>query len=491
MSKSKLFRYLALAFLAGVAFISWQLISWFIIYCLFLLAVVSFSLSKKKSNLRIIAYMLLFFILGTARFLLSEPIMDEQFIGKYNHETHTVSGKIAAYPDQRSNHQKLILKDLELEDKEEKTKGRLLLLTGLVASYEYGQELTFTCTLEKPKPFNDFAYDKYLARFHVYSLCAFPKDIEITEDNNSSFIASIFTVKDTFRTNITLGLSDPQAGLLAGLLLGERKGFGENLEKDFRRVGLTHIVALSGYNISILVGMFIIVSHQLYIPRRFRFILISLAILLFVLGTGASASVTRAGLMGWLVLLAYEFGRLAKPFNLLLAAAVIMTLINPKILRWDVGWQLSFLATYALLAFAPILNARFSKVPNHFGIREIFFVSISAILFTAPLIVWQFGGWSLIAPLANILVLPLIPLIMLLGLFVGLFGGHVFFSFLWVWPSWLLLSYVINISHLLSRLPISFIEIKSFPVWLLIISYMMIFYLMFYLKKRTHVSITA
>lgn len=486
MTKASWFRLGALGFLGGVAICGFISVSWFAVYILGLASVVILILFRNIPAGVTVGVVVLFGVFGLVRYAVSEPRITERFIGSYNGAVVELTGKIAANPDVRDNHQKLILSNVSVGDSGRMLQGRLLVLTTLLHQYHYSDELLLVCSLENPRPIDDFAYDKYLARFYVYSICPFPETIEVIRPAPHTLLGGLLTIKEVFKKRVNENISEPAASLLNGLLLGEKKGLGETLTESFRRVGLSHLVALSGYNIAVLVGMLVVLGRYLYIPRRILFVIITVMIVLFVLTTGSSPSVIRAGFMGWLVLLAYELGRLAKPFNLLLFAAALMVVINPKILLWDVGWQLSFLATFALLYLAPILQEIFRRLPNPLALKEIFIMSVSAIIFTAPLTMWQFGGWSLVAPLANILVLPVIPIIMALGLITGILGNFTLFSFLWLWPSWLLLTYVIWVSEWLATFKWSLIMIPHFPSYLMVVSYAVLFILVHFLKKKTY-----
>ena len=158
--------------------------------------------------------------------------------------------------------------------------------------------------------------------------------------------------------------------------------------------------------------------------------------------------------MGWLVLLAGQLGRLNKPGNLLILSAAVMIGINPKILRDDIGFQLSFLAVFGLFYLAPYLEKRLSFLPSTFYLKESLVATISAQIITLPIMIFNFGQVSLIAPIANLLVLPLMPPVMIVGLpllFLGVaFSQLAFYLF---WPIWLILSYVIFVVEILAEMP--------------------------------------
>ena len=158
--------------------------------------------------------------------------------------------------------------------------------------------------------------------------------------------------------------------------------------------------------------------------------------------------------MGWLMMLAMYFGRLNRSTNAMLFAASLMILINPKILRDDIGFQLSFCAVIGLIYFLPAIEELLAKFPNPLGIKDSIQVSLAAQLATTPLIIYDFGRLSLIAPLVNLVVLPILPFLMISGftaLFLSLIlSGIAQYLF---WPVWLVLTYLIKVIEIFSLIP--------------------------------------
>ncbi|NIP32645.1 ComEC/Rec2 family competence protein, partial [Candidatus Saccharibacteria bacterium] len=282
--------------------------------------------------------------------------------------------------------------------------------------FGYGDLIEVECKIKKPELISDFRYDRYLAKDGIYSLCYPYHGAKLIESGHGNDVLSlIFFVKDRFAEKTNQIFSEPQASFLAGLLYGARSGLPQDVLDNFQATGVTHIIAISGYNITIVAAIFLIMAYSIGFSRKKAFPWIVLAIGVFVIFTGASASVTRAGIMGVLVLLAKQTGRSSRIFNTLVFTAAVMSLHNPWVIIFDAGFQLSFLATVGLVYLAPMIMPWFSRVPKFFGIQESVVSTLSAIVMTTPLILFQFGRFSLIAPLANILILSVIPLTMMLG----------------------------------------------------------------------------
>jgi len=210
-------------------------------------------------------------------------------------------------------------------------------------------------------------------------------------------------------------------------------------------------VALSGYNISVIALAIMFVLGYFTVSRDISFWISLLTIVMFVLMTGASPSVMRAAVMGILVLIARREGRMYTAKNALVFAGAIMVFLNPKILRFDAGFQLSFLATLGLILIYPKLEEKLKNTPELFGIKKAFMATLSAQIFVLPLIFYQFGTISWISSIVNILILPAVPIAMFLG-FLGAFLGLIWISIakIFLWPAWLFLEYILEIVRLFS-----------------------------------------
>jgi competence protein ComEC len=149
-----------------------------------------------------------------------------------------------------------------------------------------------------------------------------------------------------------------------------------------------------------------------------------------------------------------------------------MVLWNPMILVFDISFQLSFLATIGLIFMSPVFQEKFKFLPERFGLRDIAASTIGVQLFVLPFILYKMGNLSLIAPVSNTLVLPLIPTTMFLGFITGLLGLVVpVIAFPFGWVTYLFLHVEIGIVHMFSQLPFASISIVNFPFILVLIFY--------------------
>lgn len=250
--------------------------------------------------------------------------------------------------------------------------------------------------------------------------------------------------------------------MLAGLTLGARSDFSSKLKDQMAKSGTTHIVALSGYNIAILV---LVVSGILssFISRKKLIWLMSLIIFFFVLMVGGEASVVRAALMALILLLARHFGRKNDLLNAIILTAVCMVLYDPSVINFDLGFQLSFLSLLGIIYLTPWIENLFirKKLKNNtpessfLNWRENLATTIAAQLAVAPIIIQNFNQFSLGSVVANVLILSTVPFAMLLGFALVVFGS-IFsaFGFVLAKVASILLVYQILIIKIFSHLSI-------------------------------------
>lgn len=249
--------------------------------------------------------------------------------------------------------------------------------------------------------------------FDICGIYFFPAIKRLSRDGGEPLQRMLFRLREKFDRALTRIFHEPQASLASSLLLGRHGGGGE-WQEAFRQSGLSHLTALSGFNITILI---VAVEMTLRIfHRTFRFWIAVLVIFLFVLLTGASPSVVRASLMGGVWLFGKTIGRPSSPLHSLLLAAFFIVFVEPRIIRFDLGFQLSFLATLGLTILSPSIQ---KHLPLKTYFREIISTTLSAQLFTLPLLVTVFHSLNPFAFVANLFVLPVIPILMGLTFFSG------------------------------------------------------------------------
>lgn len=267
----------------------------------------------------------------------------------------------------------------------------------------------------------------------------------------------IESIRKKFAAKMYSVLPEPNASFGLGLLLGQRSSLDQNTEDTLRIVGLTHIVAVSGYNLTILVRL----------ARRFggkrskyqSFLLATALIAVFLLFTGFSASIVRAAIVSGLSLAALYFGRTIKPLVLIAVAAAITALWNPVYVWEDIGWYLSFLAFFGVLILAPLMLIRIKKQKNM--LWQVVAESFSAQILTLPLIVYLFNNVSVVGLLVNVLTVPFVPLAMLASLTVGVAGMVApAISNIFALPANLILTYILDVARIFSRFSFASIDVS-------------------------------
>lgn len=224
----------------------------------------------------------------------------------------------------------------------------------------------------------------------------------------------------SFFAGMYSALPDPQASLGLGFLVGLRSLLPTSLLDQLTRIGLTHIVAVSGYNLTILVRF---TRRVLAKQSKYLATMASLGLIGgFLAVTGLSASIFRAAIVSVLALGAWYYGRPVKPMVLILLAAAVTTGINPSYIWYDIGWYLSFLSFFGVMVVGPLITRRLYRQHKPNAVAQLFIETFSAQLMVMPLLAFIFGEVSLISLPANLLILPLIPLAMLLSLVAGLAG---------------------------------------------------------------------
>lgn len=236
-------------------------------------------------------------------------------------------------------------------------------------------------------------------------------------DTSTSWVEQF---RHTFTASILSYIPEPQASLGLGFLIGLKSQLPDDLGEQLKLLGLTHIVVASGYNLTILVRL----GRRLFAERsKYQALLVSVLLLVgFVLVTGFSASMTRAALVTGLALAAWYFGRRVHPLLLILGAAAATAGFNPVYIWSDIGWWLSFLAFTGVLLLAPMVQRRLLGERKSHWLLQVFLETVCAQALTMPLILFIFGDVSTLAIVANMLIVPLIPFVMLLTFLAGLTG---------------------------------------------------------------------
>jgi len=416
------------------------------------------------------------FCLGVFRFNMVDVFNPVVFESQVNQKV-TFSGEIIDEPSIKENNQQLIV-EIQIP-----AKTKIILSTRLDADYKYGDEIKFSGKLEKPENFitnqgKEFDYINYLRKDGILYVMSYPKIEIISHGNGNAIQSTLFFIKDKFLEKINFAIPAPENLLMGGLILGEKSSFSQELIDSFVNTGTIHIVALSGYNVTIIAEW--IMKLFGFLPKTFGIGIGILAIFLFIIMTGGSSTAIRAGIMAILVLIARATGRNYDVARALVLAGVGMILFNPFLLVYDVSFQLSFLATIAVIFIAPRIEKYFLWVPKTFELRDIVSVTCAAYFFVFPFILYKMGNFSLVALPANFLILPFIPFTMMLGFITGFLGLIYYILAVPVgYLSYLFLHYELGVVSFFSHLPFAAFAFPDFSFWLIVLIYTYFIYRLF------------
>lgn len=368
--------------------------------------------------------------------------------------------------------------------KPKSSKSSVLLVADRFPELQYGDRISVSGRLDLPKNFTadngmEFDYISYLSKDKIHFLIYRPK-IEKVGNEENKIVAFLYSIKNIFIDKISAVVPEPNSSLLGGVIFGAKQSLGTDLLDDFKKVGLIHIVVLSGYNITIIAaGVFYVLSY--FGKRNLSFLLSIIFISLFALMVGLSATVIRACIMAFIALLAKFLGRPSDALRWLFIAGLLMLLWNPLILFYDPSFQLSFMATLGLILFSQIIFNFISKnkiakfIPTKFGIREIVASTFAVQLFILPLLIKMSGFVSIISFLINPLVLPLVPLVMALGALTGTFGLLPFIGQTLSWPfgvlSYFLTQIIISLTEFSASIPFVTLQTGSVSLFIILIWY--------------------
>lgn len=399
-------------------FISTYLFLWILIGC------VLFSVFFPKHHQRFSFFILFMFIFGIFLYAQSEiprGILTAQDV--IDRSVH-VTGVVSEEPNIQSKDQRITINQVTISDKP--AFGKILVRLNALTSIQYGDTITTACRLQIPEPINGFDYARYLEARGILVVCDFPQFTDVVSSTQFSFIRSILAMKSRIVLQTQRVFVEPHASFLFGLLFGGSVGLDKDWQQDFARTGTAHILAASGFNVSLFTFVFFGWIIQTPLGKKRGAIVTALLLCVYVIMAGASAAVLRAALLGGVVLFGSYIGRRASRRNALLLAASILLFANPRVLLDDVGFQLSFAAVVAIIYLVPIWKNYFGFIPDAFGLRDSVVGSLGVIVFTLPIMLWQFGSVSLVSPFVNVFVLPLIPFVMAMAMIA------IAVSFMWV-----------------------------------------------------------
>lgn len=450
---------------------------------IFFFALIFQIIMQRKVFILLALFFISAFCFGLAR--MGYVVMGDstQQLASFTDQTVTIEGIVARDPDIRIDNQKVVVGVERIIPKSTRPNNHVLvhdvnILVTLdrYTAVQYGDLVMVTGKLVPPENFvtdtgREFDYENYLAKDDIFYQI-FQPTFEILDNGYGKKITYwMLSLKHTLLNVIHKILPAPESSLLAGELLGEKSALDGDLKTDFRRTGVIHIVVLSGFNISI-VAIFIMWLLERFLHPRIALFISIVSIVLFAMLVGGGATVIRASIMAILATVARIIGRDYDVTRALFFAGFFMILQNPKILVFDISFQLSFLATLSLIYISPLLEKKLGWVSDQFKLRETLVQTLSAQLFVLPLLIYSIGEFSIVSILVNVLVVPLVPFAMLFGFITALVGLVLpILTIIPMVPTYVLLKLQLVIVGWFSSLSFATIHIPQIPTWLVLVLY--------------------
>ena len=405
--------------------------------------------------------------LGGARLAAAQPHFDAGALAFYNgHAGVEVRGEVIAEPERSDTSLRLRVaaRELVLDGQTRPVAGIVYVQTHRYPAVDYGATVSLRGDLDSPDVLGSADFAAYLEQQGVYSVMEYQDVTVLATDGGSPVIRALLAIRARGRATLAAILPEPQASLLTGILLGDDSGLPRATGDAFKATGMTHLIAISGFNIALIVALLDRLIAPL-LPRRTGALVIIVFLVFYTVLVGAAPSVVRAAIMGSAYLIGLRLlGRPTWALAGLFVAAFLMTLLNPNAL-WHLGFQLSFAATLGLLLYATpwsrqvdrgaeaLLSPALAR-PVRQLLREGVVVTLAAQVLVVPLLLYQFGRLSLASLPANLLVLPAQPAVMASGgvaLGAGLLlpaAGRIVAA-----PAWLFLTYTLAVIDRLAAQP--------------------------------------
>ncbi|MDO8424215.1 MAG: ComEC/Rec2 family competence protein [bacterium] len=455
-----IFSFIAGILVSSFVFISPILSAFFVVVALSILLAEKIHQNGVGKEVLLVSLTIVSFGLGSLRYSIKdfhEPVVP------------ALTGIVVSEPERRDSATRFVFHS----DNGEKA----LVSTDMYSIVEYGDRVELEGKFKTPgviegEDGRSFDYAKYLSKDDIYETMSFAEVAVVSKNNGNSLLAALFKMKQSFVGKMREVLPEPQASLLAGLLVAGKDAMPKDILEEFKRAGVVHIVVLSGYNLTIIADSLRRLAAS-WLPKAATPLSI-IGILFFILMTGAEATVVRAGLMVLAVILAKSLGRKVSPGRVLLATAFLMLMENPKILVFDPSFQLSFLATLALVYVSPLIEKYLNKVSEKFGFRGILSTTIATQAVVLPYLIYSMGNFSLVSLPANILILLIIPATMFLGFLAVLVAYvNIVLAVPLTYITHLLLSWILLVSHFIGNLSFASINIPPVSTWLVAAIYIL------------------
>jgi len=493
--------YVSTAWLAGILAGSFFIIPAWLLALPLLVVPLFFLMPNHRRSLAILALCLLALPAGALVYQSSQQPLNSSQAQYYNEKGNILlEGIIDDEPEVRGSSVefKFSASSIRASGTTFPISGGVLVRLPFYRSFQYGDMLQLKGKLETPQQFDDFDYRSYLKNKGIYSVMNYPSANVIATGKGFQPLSWIYGIRSSLSNSLSLCLPEPQGSLARAILLGLRGSLPFDLLQSFYMTGTTHLIAISGMNLTILLGMVLALSVWLFGRKNKAYFWVSLGFIwLYTVLTGMPSTMVRAAVMGSVFLTAELMGRQRNGLAALVLAAALMTAVDPGVL-WDTSFQLSFLSMLGLILIAPYLIAFSSPhgLPGQsrfpLWLKKIVIISfattLAAIIATWPLTALNFHSFSLVSAPATFFAMPSFPGIIITALITAAVGlawpplGIVF-----GWIAWLFLSYFLLVVQIFSSVPVVYIRDIVLQPWLAILYYIALGIILICLRYRQHV----
>ncbi len=490
------FLWMGLSFALGILFSrTFSLPPKFTFYALLtLLPMIPFY---KKKILFLGTLLIGFFLLGGLVEGLDRSLPNDHIARFEETGKMVISGKILSLPEVSKKGKRemisfvLDLRDLYYRKELKKVSGKIqVFLFNPNTALEYGDEVRLWGELKTPEAKSNpgqFDYRRYLEneKIHRIFMGFGSRSVKLLQKGKPSFLKWVFRVRLAIKERIDYLFSFPENEVLSALLIGMRKKIPESIQDDFARTGTTHILAVSGLNVSIVGGLLYFLMRLMRLPRKLNALVSLVCVTVYVLISGYNAPVMRAGIMGGILMGGLLIDKESDLLNSLAIAFFALLFFKPQNL-FSAGFQLSFISVFAIfLVVPPLKNNWFAEKkiltltakPSFFRkisrfYQDIFLATVAASLGTFPLILYYFRIASPISLLANLAIVPL----MNFATFVGFLALPLLFasgkvSFPLILATKLAIKVSLLMNHLLAKIPFASFYFPSPPLYVLWVYY--------------------
>jgi len=472
MTISKVFFYFCVSFVLGIFLNSFI----FVNQILFFLFLGLFFIFWKNKKIRIFGFCILFFVFGIWKHQTARAQLERPGIEKFYEQKVLFTGKVIEEPDIRIDKIKL---KTEIED----SKTYVLITTKLFPQINYGDKLKIQGILKEPQEFEGFNYKDYLKNQKIYFLMYYP-EIEILERGKGNQIKTfLISLKQKLKQSLQNIIPFSQVGFFEALIFGDENNISDAWKEKLNITGVRHIAAVSGMNVTIISVILLNFVLALGFWRQQSLWISIVLISFYILMIGAPSCAVRAGIMAGLLLISQNFGRLVIQERILVFTLALMLFFNPLLLKNNIGFQLSFLAIAGLVYLQPLFLKLFEKLPDFLELRTNLSSTLAAQIFVLPILLYNFGQFSLVSPLTNILILPFIPFLTIFG-FLFSFSGIFWKSLAQIisFPAQILLTIIMKIIDFSSQILFASKQIYISGIFVFI-SYLLLAIIILYSKR--------